>query len=319
VTWIEVEPIWSLLERAGVRTASYYWVGSEGAWPRGRAPSEWMPFSSRTSERDKVDRILAWLDRPVTERPRLITSWFHGADHTAHEEGPGTPEVARALAQQDVEIGRLIDGIDASDGADETTLIIVSDHGMTTAGRRVDLATELRAQDDIRAKVFGIGGFATVVVSDRDRADPDAIARVVARARALGLEAAPRATAPGDWHVDNPRFGDVVVRAPIGTAIVRRGLVLAGFHGYDPSSTEMSALFIASGRGVGDGERVASVRSIDVAPTVLTLLGQPVPEWMEGRPIASIAPPEPASATLGSGPVPSTPAPTDPPAGGGRP
>jgi hypothetical protein len=37
-SWIDVEPIWSQLERAGIPTASYYWVGSEGEWPGGRAP-----------------------------------------------------------------------------------------------------------------------------------------------------------------------------------------------------------------------------------------------------------------------------------------
>jgi len=77
---------------AGIKTASYYWIGSEGAWPGGRAPSEWKRFSSRTSERKKVDRILEWLGRPPGEQPRLITSWFHGADHAGHHDGPGTPD-----------------------------------------------------------------------------------------------------------------------------------------------------------------------------------------------------------------------------------
>ena len=35
------------------------------------------------------------------------------------------------------------------------------------------------------------------------------------------------------------------------------------------------------------GARLPAVRSVDVAPTVLSLLGVPVPEWMEGAPIAA--------------------------------
>ena len=33
---------------------------------------------------EKVDQILAWLDLPAEERPRLILSWWHGADAAGH-------------------------------------------------------------------------------------------------------------------------------------------------------------------------------------------------------------------------------------------
>jgi hypothetical protein len=59
-TWIEVEPLWSLVEGRGLRAASYHWVGSEGPWRTGRAPSHWKRFDSGVAERDKVAQILAW-------------------------------------------------------------------------------------------------------------------------------------------------------------------------------------------------------------------------------------------------------------------
>ncbi|NQZ95742.1 MAG: alkaline phosphatase family protein, partial [Myxococcales bacterium] len=31
-TWLEVEPLWAIAARHGVVSASYHWVGSEGAW-----------------------------------------------------------------------------------------------------------------------------------------------------------------------------------------------------------------------------------------------------------------------------------------------
>ena len=78
--WIEAEPIWSIAERHGLRTASFYWVGSEGPWQAGPAPSDTRKFSSRTSEKRKVDQILEWLAiSDPARRPRLIMSWFHGA------------------------------------------------------------------------------------------------------------------------------------------------------------------------------------------------------------------------------------------------
>ncbi len=56
----------------------------------------------------------------------------------------------------------------------------------------------------------------------------------------------------------------------------------------------MGALFLALGRGARPGSALGEVRAVDVAPTVLALLGIPVPDWMEGKPI-------PGLVTAGSG------------------
>jgi arylsulfatase A-like enzyme len=282
-TWIQVAPIWSLLAERGIPSAALYWVGSEGSW-RGRGgPRYWRPFSSATREEEKVEQILAWLDLPPEERPRLITSWFHGADHAGHVYGPGTSQVAEVLREQDKAISSLVAGLDARELWGSTTLIFVSDHGMTTATRRVDLGSRLR-DAGIAARVLGIGGFASVYVESAARA------RGVEVARGLGLSAWIREEAPESLRVRHPRFGDVVVVAPLGTAIVREGLVLTGFHGYPPELPEMSAIMLAAGRRVPSGLKLSAVRSVDIAPTVLSLLDTPVPEWMEGRPIAAFLP-----------------------------
>ncbi|MCH2171826.1 alkaline phosphatase family protein [Myxococcota bacterium] len=284
-SWIEVEPIWSIAERHGVVSAAYYWVGSEGSWPGGRAPTHWKVFSGRTSEAKKVDQILDWLDLDDPKRrPRLIMSWFRGGDHAGHDHGPGSREVIEALRIQDKEIARLIDGFDERGLFSTTTLIFVSDHGMAAPKGRVDLGRALQ-RSGIDARVLGIGGFATVVPGSRDRDDPERIRRIAEVARALGLDAFAREDAPPDAGVDHPRFGAVIVRADRDVAIVHEGLELKGFHGYDPRDPAMAALLVAAGRGVAPGTTLAPLRSIQVAPTVLQLLGVPRPAWMEGRPI----------------------------------
>lgn len=296
-SWIEVEPLWSLLEAAGISSASYYWVGSEAPWRSGRGPRYSKKFSSRTGEQKKVDQILAWLDLPDDESPRFITSWFHGADHEAHLHGPGSESVRDSLRRQDLAISNLMEGIAERGLWQATTLIFVSDHGMVASEREINLRAELEAAG-IRARVFGIGGFATVDLGQAGRRDVGVAQRAVAHARTLGLEAHRRSEAPQSWRVGHVRFADVVVRAPVGTAIVYRGLDLGGYHGYDPLEPSMAAIFLALGRGVPQGERLPEVRGVDVAPTVLTLFGLEVPDWMEGRPIPAIVPPPPSSATL---------------------
>jgi len=280
--WLESEPLWSILEGHGIATAAYHWVGSEGAAPGFRAPRHWLPFSKSTREKEKVEQILAWLDLPESEgRPRFIASWFRGADHAGHDHGPGSDAVHRALIEQDPAIRALAEGIEARGLLATTTLIVVSDHGMAAAERRIDLGARLGEQG-IRAHVFGIGGFASVDLGRTGSADPQLAKRPIALGEGLGLAAEPGS------GLGNPRFADLVVRAPMGTAIVYRGLFVEGFHGYDPNSPEMAAILVAWGRGVAPGSLLPAVRAIDVAPTVLQLLGVATPDGMEGRAIAGI-------------------------------
>ena len=281
-TWIEVEPLWSLVEGHGLRTASYHWVGSEGPWRSGRGPSHWKRFDSGVAERDKVAQILAWRDvEPASARPRLVTAWFHGADHAAHRDGPDAPEVSRALRAQEPALAALVAGLESRGAFETTTLIVVSDHGMERVRARVDLRAALH-RAGLRARVFGGGGFASIAVEG----GPSAEAKAVRVARDQGLEAWRRGEAPAELRLGNPRFGAVVALAPPGVAI--GGGSLRGVHGYRPEEPRMAALFAAVGRGVPAGLALGDVRSVDVAPTVLGLLGVPIPEWMEGRPIPEI-------------------------------
>ncbi len=285
--WVEAEPIWSVAERHGVTAASFYWVGSEGPWTGGPGPTHTRKFSSRTREKTKVDQILAWLDDPdPATRPRLITAWFHGADHASHDHGPDAPEVAKALEPQDREIARLVAGLEARGLFATTTLVFVSDHGMATVDRRVNLRSVL-SDAGLSPRVLGIGGFATVTFA-KHRVNRTRIEAAVAAARAAGLEAWARADAPKDWHVDDVRFGDVVVRAPVGTAIVTPTSLIDGFHGYDPETPEMAAMLVARGRGIVAGTRIGRVSNLRVAPTVLALLGLPAPETMQAAPIEAM-------------------------------
>ena len=310
-TWIEVEPLWSLLAHAGIPSASYFWVGSEGKWRSGLGPREWKAFDASVPESAKVRQILEWL--AAQDPPRLVTSWFHGADGVGHRFGPGTPEVAQALREQDAAIGALLDGLERRGLLASTTLLLVSDHGMSAVVHSVDLERALR-QAGIEADVIGGGGFATVTLREPRRwfflrstggtgsSRAQRAERAVTVARGLGLEAWVRGAGPADLPIHNRRFGDVVAVAPPGTLIVGHtdslgqaaaALVAAplrGAHGYRPELAEMTGLFAAIGRDVAPGSRPPLVHAVDVAPTVLSLLGVTPPDWMEGRPVPLSAP-----------------------------
>ena len=85
--WIQAEPLWIAAERQGVTTATYFWVGSESDWRGQGTRYRIAPFDGRRPEYKKVDQILAWLRLPVSEQPRLIMSYWAGADSVAHRHG----------------------------------------------------------------------------------------------------------------------------------------------------------------------------------------------------------------------------------------
>ncbi len=306
-SWILVEPIWSWLARHGVVSASYHWVGSEGPWRSGRGPLHWRPFDAGTPAAEKLEQVLAWLDEPdPARRPRFVTAWLRGADHAGHEHGPGSEAVRRDLRSQDAALSALVHGLERRGLLASTTLLVVSDHGMAPVTHRVDLQAALDAEG-LRVRVFGGGGFATLraegdaerkrpkgAPSDkRPKGAPSELERALGVARELGLEAWPRSAAPAELRVGQPRFGDAVVLAPLGTAIVDASAErppLAGSHGYRPELAAMGGLFLALGRGASAGVRTGPVQAVDVAPTVLALLGVPQPDWMPGRPVSALRP-----------------------------
>ena len=286
-TWLLAEPLWSLVAQHGVTSASFHWVGSEGPWSSGRGPRYWKPFDEKIGAKLKFDQVLAWLAGPEP-RPRLITVWLRGADAVAHSEGMQTPAVHRALLAQDEALGRLVAALDARGAFAHTTLLIVSDHGMAPVYRRIDLSAALRSAG-VKAEVSGAGGMLTIRV-EKGKGE-GFIERAVSVARGLGLEAWPRELAPRELHARHPRFGDVVVVAPIGVALQSaRTTPMYGAHGYRPEDPWMGALFLAVGRGAPPGAELGELSSLDVAPTVMRLLGLEVPDTMQGRPIARLVP-----------------------------
>ncbi|HEY8495186.1 MAG TPA: ectonucleotide pyrophosphatase/phosphodiesterase [Myxococcota bacterium] len=309
-TWLEAEPLWSLLARAGIPSASFHWVGSQGAWRDGLGPRHWEPFDAGVPADRKIAQLLAWLDGD--DPPRFLTCWLNGVDGIGHRRGPGTAQAARALRAQERALAALVQGLEERGRLASTTLLLVSDHGMARVERHVDLEGALE-EAGLRADVIGGGGFATVQLATKGgvRARQAALRRALEVAHKLGLDAWATGDERAEWPTTNPRFGAFVAVAPVGTAIVDGGRALAapaaavglglrGAHGHRPDAPEMAGLFYALGRGVEAGTRLGRVHALDVAPTVLHLLGQPQPATMPGRPVALGRLPLPVTPATGS-------------------
>jgi arylsulfatase A-like enzyme len=196
----------------------------------------------------------------------------------------------KELAGQDRQLGALLDGLDARSAWSHTTLLLVSDHGMTRAGESVPIARALRSAK-VRAHLE-VGTAVAHVFLD----DPAEIARAErALAGLAGVHVDRREALPASLGLSHPtRTGDLVARAEPPYTFADAGLFARaraifgksrGVHGYAPEHPDMAGIFLALGCRVSAGARPATVRMIDVAPTVARLLGIDPPRHAEGQAI----------------------------------
>src|SRR5271156_2064002 len=126
-TWYGGTPLWVLAEQQGMRSAAFFWVGSE-AEIQGVRPSYYLKFDASFPNSKRVEQVLAWLHLPPEQRPHFITAYFSDADDAGHQYGPDSSQVADAVHELDREIGKLVAGIKESKLP--VDLIVVADHGM---------------------------------------------------------------------------------------------------------------------------------------------------------------------------------------------
>ncbi len=270
-TWYGGTPLWVLAEQQGMRSACFFWVGSE-ANIQGVRPSYYLKFDGKIPNGKRVDQVLAWLHLPPEQRPHIITLYFSDTDTAGHRHGPDSLEVAAAVHELDGEIGRLMDGIKESKLP--VDLIVLADHGMVTVEGPA-----------IHLDQYGLNpsSFAQTVDSILyPKSDDDAQRAYEAlRGKSDKFHVYRRAQVPEYLHFDsNPREGDPVV-VPTGPYLITAGVdtrsaehLPMGMHGYDATHmSEMKALFVAAGPDIRTGVALAPFENVNVYPLIAKILG----------------------------------------------
>ena len=284
--WIQAEPVWIAAERQGVKAATYFWVGSESDW-RGQGQSYRIAPFARHPEPRKVRQILEWVDLPAAAAPRLIMSYWAGADTVGHRRGPNRAAIVPQLRGQDAALRTLLEGLDERRAWPHTTLLLVSDHGFTATTELIDIAVALRAAG-VPAHAFG-GALAQVYLQDPQRlGDAE---RVLGEMPNVTVHR-PNAL-PVEWRLARPsRLGHLVVATTPPNVLTADYASMRGGHGYAPTHPDMAAAFFALGRGVGPLPPPAQLRQIDLAATIAALLDIEPPAQSEGVPMAWLRLPE---------------------------
>lgn len=281
--WWGGKPAWVTLQEHGGRAATMFWPGSE-APIAGQYPSDWRPFDASVSAAERVDQVLAWLDRKPPRRPRLVTLYFDEVDHQEHAWGPGSAQALTAQANVDAALARLLSGLEARGIRGDVDLIVVSDHGMAAVppGQREYIDDWLAAKGLAIDAVDVVTRGSSMGVNPAEGADADAVEAALT-GRHEHAECWRKQDLPAQWHYgSHPRVPAIVCQADVGWLLMvrrpggeRTGTHATGAHGFAPELPEMRAVFVADGPSFADGARLPAFDNVDVYPLLMHLLQVP--------------------------------------------
>ncbi|WP_439567437.1 alkaline phosphatase family protein [Sphingopyxis sp.] len=265
--WDEAEPAWVTAGKAGVRSATMFWPGSEVAIGAAR-PADWLRYDRHIGYAQRIDTILDWMRRPAAIRPAFVTLYFEAVDDAGHRFGPGSAEVNAAITDVDSRIGALVAGL--ADLGQPARLLIVADHGMraTDESRVIQLADLIDLASIVAVEVGPYAAIEPAAGTD------DRVAQALLKPHDH-MTCHRREDLPARLHYGrNPRVAAIICIAEPGWSIFAGDPpwpVTGGAHGYDNSDPEMLALFIAHNGGLtGD---VGTVDNIEVYPLLMRLIG----------------------------------------------
>ena len=266
------EPVWVTARKQGMKSASFYWVGSE-APVQGIQPDYWKPYDDEVPFGDRVDTVLKWLSMPINKRPHLVTLYFEEPDAVSHGYGPVSPETAAMVRSLDSLIGALRTDIN---------LIVLSDHGMTEVDNsRYNYIFDTLPQRMVK-RIYG-GNPVWAIEPAEGKSDSLLILLNVQR----GMKAWKRNELPAHLHYGTHlRIPEILLVADPGwTAGLRpepRGDT-RGDHGYDWRCRDMHSIFYAEGPAFKKGFSVDTLYNVDIYNIVTGVLGL-VPAPNDGNP-----------------------------------
>ena len=268
-----------------------------GEWPDRRGPTP-----------AKMERALDIFTEYVLQerQPAVSLLWLSEPDTSQHASGVGSPQAVEAIREADRQFGRLLDWLERSGGAADTNVLVASDHGYSTISGVIDVEAVLReagfppadepggvavAPNGGSVLFYATGNVAgtsarlaeflmgqpwcgTLLASDAAGSIPGTLP-----ARLVGMEGprAPSITVSFRWDstVNSAGFAGHAYSTNLSPG--------KGQHG-SMSPHETRNVFFAKGP---DFRQSASIDSptgnVDIAPTILHLLGLSGSESMHGR------------------------------------
>lgn len=252
-----------------------------------------------------VGRDLVWTEiacHLIRERkPNLTLIHLLNVDATHHAEGAQSQPGYTANAYADMCLAKIVQAIDDAGIRDETTIIVVSDHGFAMTPKAICPNVLLRQEGlltvaagkmtDARVHVVPEGGIGLVYCTHPGEAEAD---RERAAKLFEGKEGVAEVVRPDDFAKYGMPHPREYAQAPDAILVAKDGYAVSGAvegeafvatnveaktslgsHGFVSDLKKMNAMCVLSGAGIQQGGEVSDAENIDVAATIAKLLDLP--------------------------------------------
>lgn len=274
-------PLWQLTQQHGMKSASFYWVGSEGKI-LGSHPDYYRVYDAKVKNEQRVEQIINWLKFSEPDRPHFISLYFSLVDHEAHTTGPTSVQTQKVLHTADSLLGMLMDKVETT--MLPVNIVVVSDHGLYEMERQEKVFVYVNKLIDTTkpSVVFANAGSQVHFYTK----NVDSLYTVL-KAQEKNFKVYQQHEFPERWHYKHSRSGDILIVAEPGAYFLTAPRDLSkwegtgnfGEHGYDPALTkDMYGIFYAMGPNVKQGIRLKPFENIHVYPFVAKILGLKTPE-----------------------------------------
>ena len=268
------------------------------------------PFPSAHLQRD------AWTTKAVTDIlwkdgvPALSVIWLGEPDLTQHESAPGAPPALAAIKSSDENLAAVLSALDQQGARNTTDVFVVSDHGFSTIGRSIDLRKILsdagfvaKTEFDDQPKprdimLVGNGGSVLFYVIGHDATLVHRLVEFLQQSNFAGVifteQGVPGTFRLDDAKIDDPHAPDVVMAFRWNDSKNRfstPGMIDADWQRQAGEGThatlgrfDMHNTLVAAGPDFRRGQTDdVPTGNVDLAPTILQILGIKPPEEMDGR------------------------------------
>jgi predicted AlkP superfamily pyrophosphatase or phosphodiesterase len=273
----------------------------------GPAPAMGMPDSARA---EYITNVFLHHLFP-RHQARVTILWFSDPDKTYHALGIGSPESLQAIRAVDAQLGRLLDWSQESDRAGRVNVLALSDHGHVTVRDKVSVNEALSADVTPAGRGYYTDQVAVVPSLTGEihvrHHDPKLVSRIAhwlmsqpwcgsvftqGQNEVEGI--VPGTLARSLVGNDHARSGDIVyimrtndernTHGLPGSCYDDSSLPLGGSTHGGLSPYELQNVFAAAGPDFRAGHSNSLPSgTVDVMPTLLHLMGYPIPPSVDGR------------------------------------
>ncbi len=238
------EPIWVTAEKQGLKTASFYWVGTEASI-KGIQPTYWKVYENKIPFNQRIDTVINWLQLPEKERPHLVLFYLPEPDAISHKYGPVSKETKGMVTYLDSLMWDFVNKLKKLPIGDEINVIITSDHGMSALSSDKNIIIDNYIKPEWIKGMYGYNPTYNISATDNCI---DSIYLSLKKIPHLNVWKTKEV--PGRLHYNsNFRIGDLVVVADSSWSISRKRdkPPYGGVHGYDNKNMDMHGIFYAYG------------------------------------------------------------------------